>query len=143
MKIPIQLIFIFATVLIITNCKSTKDADFIETFQPKHIHDGDGVTFAKAGDRVSVHYTGTFPETGKKFDSSKDRNTPFSFTLQTGQVIRCWDEVVSKMTQGEIIYVICPSSMAYGERGAGGVIPPNANIAFEIEFLRVNRKDEM
>ena len=72
------------------------------------------------GSQVTVHYTGTFPDTGKKFDSSVDRNRPFTFTLARGQVIRCWDEVVGKMSIGEKIYVVCPSRLAYGERGAGG-----------------------
>lgn len=120
--------------------KDTHDAEFESLFQVKHLKEGDGKSFARQGDRVSVHYTGTFPHTGKKFDSSKDRNSPFSFVLKTGQVIQCWDEVVSRMTVGESIYVICPSRLAYGERGAGGIIPPNADIAFEIEMLGITPK---
>jgi FK506-binding protein 1 len=126
----------------ILTVRDTNDPDFINTFSVKHLREGNGNTFAKPGDRVSVHYTGTFPETGKKFDSSKDRNMPFSFVLKKGQVIKCWDEVVSRMSIGEKIYVVCPSRFAYGERGAGGVIPPNANIAFEIEMLRINDGNE-
>lgn len=122
--------------------KDTHEPEFIETFQVKHLKAGDGVTFPKAGSPVTVHYTGTFPHNGKKFDSSKDRNTPFTFTLKRGQVIQCWDEVVSRMTLGESIYVVCPSKYAYGERGAGGVIPPNADIAFEIEALTFGNKDD-
>ncbi len=124
------------TILSFTFCqdKTTFDSDFETQFQVKHLKEGDKKTFPKAGEKVSVHYTGTFLD-GKKFDSSKDRNSPFSFTLKRGQVIQCWDEVVSRMSLGESIYVVCPSKFAYGERGAGGVIPPNADIAFEIETL--------
>ena len=96
---------------------------------------GDGKTFAKAGDLVTVHYTGTFPESGKKFDSSKDRNTPFSFTLKKGEVIKCWDDALSKMSKGEISLVTCPSELAYGKRGAGSAIPPNADLNFLIEAI--------
>ena len=115
--------------------KDTNEPEFVETFQVKHIRPGDGKTFPKAGESVTVHYTGTFPKTGKKFDSSKDRNTPFTFSLKRGQVIQCWDEVVGRMTKGEVIYVICPSRFAYGEKGAAGVIPANSDIAFEIEAI--------
>ncbi len=111
-------------------------------YQVKHIKAGDGATFAKTGEKANVHYTGTLPHNGKKFDSCKDRNTPFSFTLKI-KVIQCWDEVVSIMTKGEIIYVICPAKLAYGEKGAGGIIPPNADIAFEIEALYFREKDKI
>lgn len=135
-------ILIFSTIALLTlsivSCnKDTYDPEFEQLFQVKHIKDGDKENFAKAGDRVTVHYTGTFPSDGRKFDSSKDRNTPFGFMLKQGQVIKCWDEVVSRMSIGEIVYVICPSRLAYGERGAGGVIPPNTDIAFEIEMIKV------
>jgi FK506-binding protein 1 len=123
--------------------KDTNEPEFVETFQVKHIRPGDGQSFPKAGTSVTVHYTGTFPHTGKKFDSSKDRNMPFTFTLKRGQVIQCWDEVVGRMSKGEIVYVICPSKFAYGERGAGGIIPPNADIAFEIEAISFGEKEDM
>jgi FK506-binding protein 1 len=135
MKICILLILACTVTYTLCQQKDTHDPEFETQFQVKHLKEGDGKSFAKVGDRVSVHYTGTFPHNGKKFDSSKDRNTPFGFTLKRGQVIQCWDEVVSRMSIGEAITVICPAKLAYGERGAGGVIPPNADIAFEIEML--------
>jgi FK506-binding protein 1 len=123
--------------------RSTADPDFVSLYQVKHLQQGDDETYPKPGHVVKVHYTGTMPDTGKKFDSSRDRNSPFTFTLRRGQVIQCWDEVVSRMSKGEKIYVICPARYAYGERGAGRVIPPNADIAFEIELLEtdVNKED--
>lgn len=136
MKVLIKLALLFC-VFAYTIC-NTSDAEFEKLYQVKHIKEGDNKNFPPAGVQVSVHYTGTFPETGKSFDSSVDRNRPFTFTIQRGQVIKCWDEVVSKMNLGEKIYVICPARLAYGERGAGGVIPPNADIAFEIELLNFN-----
>lgn len=141
MRILIFLTFAFLTLVLCD--KTTYESEFETQFKVQHIKQGDGKTFPKVGEKVSVHYTGTFPHNGKKFDSSKDRGTPFSFVLKRGQVIQCWDEVVSRMTKGEVIYVVCPSKLAYGERGAGGIIPPNADIAFEIEILSFVEKDEM
>ncbi len=114
---------------------STKNPEFAKYFKAKYIKEGDNKNFPLAKNKVKVHYTGTFPKTGKKFDSSVDRNEPFIFTLKVGQVIQCWDEVVSRMSLGEKIFVICPSDLAYGKRGAGNIIPPNTDIAFEIELL--------
>ena len=115
---------------------TTHDPDFEKQFQVTHIKEGDGKTFPKKGDKVFVHYTGTLLD-GKKFDSSYDRNSPFKFTLGVGQVIKCWDMSVARLSLGEKIKVICPYKLAYGERGAGGVIPPKADLAFEMELIKI------
>jgi peptidylprolyl isomerase len=100
---------------------------------------GDGAT-AKAGDQCSMHYTGWLyvnDAKGTKFDSSLDRGKPFEFKLGVHQVIQGWDEGVAGMKVGGKRTLIIPPEMGYGARGAGGVIPPNATLIFEVELLAV------
>jgi len=96
---------------------------------------------AVAGNHVSVHYTGWLQNPdgtkGSKFDSSKDRNEAFEFPLAAGHVIKGWDEGVQGMKVGGVRTLIIPSALGYGARGAGGVIPPNATLIFEVELLGV------
>ena len=92
---------------------------------------------AEAGQLVTVHYTGWLTN-GNKFDSSKDRNDPFRFKLGAGNVIRGWDEGVAGMKIGGTRKLTIPAHLGYGAQGAGGVIPPNATLVFEVELLEVN-----
>ena len=103
----------------------------------RSLKDGDGPS-PTAADTVKVHYRGTFPD-GKEFDSSYKRNAPAQFPL--GGVIKCWTEGVQKMKVGGKAKLTCPSSIAYGERGAGGgLIPPNATLLFEVELLEIAKR---
>ena len=109
----------------------------------KDITAGTGDT-AKAGSKVTVHYTGWLftvsdkgGQKGAKFDSSKDRGEPFVFPLGKGHVIKGWDEGVAGMKVGGKRKLTIPPQLGYGSRGAGGVIPPNADLVFEVELLRI------
>lgn len=110
----------------ITTASGLKYVDLVE---------GTGKSPSK-GKVVTVHYTGTL-DNGRKFDSSVDRNEPFSFVIGVGQVIKGWDEGVMGMKVGGKRQLIIPANLGYGARGAGGVIPPNATLHFDVELLGV------
>lgn len=107
-----------------------------ESVKSEDLKAGNGAE-ATNGKTVSVHYTGTLASDGKKFDSSLDRGQPFKFVLGAGQVIKGWDLGVLGMKVGGKRKLTIPASLAYGERGAGNVIPPNAALVFEVELLEV------
>lgn len=106
-----------------------------ESLKIETLKEGTGAA-AKNGDTVSVHYTGTLID-GTKFDSSLDRGEPFSFTLGEGRVIAGWEQGILGMKVGEQRKLFIPSALAYGSSGAGGIIPPNAPLIFEVELLEI------
>jgi len=97
--------------------------------------EGDGVTFPKKNDTLRMHYTGTLAKDGSKFDSSRDRDKPFEFTIGTGQVIKGWDEGVAQMSVGERAELTCTPDYAYGAGGYPPVIPPNSTLVFDVELF--------
>lgn len=101
----------------------------------EELEEGDGAA-AETGRPVTVHYTGWLPD-GTRFDSSRDAGRPFQFTLGAGQVIPGWDQGVEGMREGGVRRLVIPPGLAYGSQGAGGVIPPNSPLVFEVELLEV------
>ncbi|EPG83223.1 peptidylprolyl isomerase [Leptospira santarosai serovar Shermani str. 1342KT] len=108
---------------------------FAEDLVVKDIRIGTGKE-AFSGSNVTVHYVGTLVS-GKKFDSSRDRRTPFTFNLGAGEVIKGWDRGVRGMKEGGIRKLTIPPELGYGSRGAGAAIPPNSTLIFEVELLKV------
>jgi FKBP-type peptidyl-prolyl cis-trans isomerase FkpA len=135
-------IFPFAVVLVLTACGGNTENNSVTQLIRQDDVVGTGAE-AQSGQVVTVHYTGwlydqTRPDRkGNKFDSSRDRNEPFSFNLGAGEVIRGWDEGVAGMKVGGRRTLTIPPDMGYGARGAGGVIPPNASLLFDVELLEV------
>lgn len=121
--------------LLLLACLITGKSAMAADLQIETITEGDGAV-AEAGTRVSVHYEGRL-ETGEVFDTSRKRGQPFEFTIGAGQVIRGWEQGVTGMKIGETRRLTIPPELGYGEAGAGGVIPPNATLVFEIELLDV------
>ena len=120
-----------------TKMERTRTASGLEYIIEDH---GTGAS-PRAGNVVTVHYTGWLDnngQKGKQFDSSRDRNQPFSFRIGIGQVIQGWDEGVMTMKIGEKRRLFIPSNLGYGARGAGAVIPANANLIFDVELLQVS-----
>ena len=135
-------IFPFAVVLVLTACGGNTENNSVTQLIRQDDVVGTGAE-AQSGQVVTVHYPGwlydqTRPDRkGNKFDSSRDRNEPFSFNLGAGEVIRGWDEGVAGMKVGGRRTLTIPPDMGYGVRGAGGVIPPNATLLFDVELLEV------
>jgi FKBP-type peptidyl-prolyl cis-trans isomerase len=140
MRLKINLIILIGIISLITGAYFFMPKNLDHTQSPsglqfKDTKVGDGVS-PKKGQTVIVHYTGRLTD-GQVFDSSHKRNQPFKFQIGIGQVIKGWDEGVMSMKVGGSRTLIIPSELGYGARGAGGLIPPNATLEFDVELLGV------
>ncbi len=156
-KLVITCSAVLVTTCLLVSCRSTNDAGNNNTIaqtgnakmtrtrnasglEYEILQEGNGAS-PRAGNVVTVQYTGWLDnqgQPGKKFDSSYDRNQPFSFRIGIGQVIQGWDEGVMTMKIGEKRRLFIPSNLGYGARGAGAVIPANANLIFDVELLQIS-----
>jgi FKBP-type peptidyl-prolyl cis-trans isomerase len=138
----LSVIFPFAAALLLAACGGNTETSSVTQLIRQDDAVGTGAE-ARNGQVVTVHYTGWLYDQsrpdrkGAKFDSSRDRNEPFTFNLGAGQVIRGWDEGVAGMKVGGRRTLTIPPEMGYGAQGAGGVIPPNATLLFDVELLEV------
>jgi FKBP-type peptidyl-prolyl cis-trans isomerase len=107
---------------------------------PVIVTPGDNMNFPQRGDTLLMHYVGKLTD-GTVFDSSRERGTPFQFVIGVGHVIKGWDEGVMRMCKGQKAILNIPSAKGYGKAGAGGVIPPDADLIFEVELLDIKKKD--
>lgn len=107
----------------------------------KILRDGDGSNYPKKGDLLTMHYVGTLASDGSKFDSSLDKGPPFKFIIGKGEVIEGWDEGVLQMSLGEKAELHMTSDYGYGANGAGDLIPPNADLVFKVELLKIGDKE--
>ncbi|MHC5656113.1 FKBP-type peptidyl-prolyl cis-trans isomerase [Stappia sp.] len=134
---PKPLIAVFAIVLAAASAAIFSGLAAAQSLKMTDVVVGSGAE-AVPGSKVTVHYDG-YLMNGQKFDSSRDRGDPFSFPLGAGRVIRGWDQGVQGMKVGGKRELVIPPELAYGSRGAGGVIPPNATLRFEVELLAVDK----
>jgi len=139
MSIRLVTAFTLLTAVLAGNTSPTS-TDLGDGLMLEKLEAGDGKTFPQAGDQLTMDYTGTLMADGSKFDSSRDRKEPFAFTIGVGQVIQGWDQGITKMSLGERANLVIPSKMGYGSQGAGGVIPPNADLKFDVKLRSINGK---
>eukprot|EP00746_Dinoflagellata_sp_MGD_P146119 gnl/MRDRNA2_/MRDRNA2_78635_c0_seq1.p1 gnl/MRDRNA2_/MRDRNA2_78635_c0~~gnl/MRDRNA2_/MRDRNA2_78635_c0_seq1.p1 ORF type:complete len:140 (+),score=19.05 gnl/MRDRNA2_/MRDRNA2_78635_c0_seq1:96-515(+) len=117
--------------------KQAKLAKQMPHVEIERLSPGDGATHPQSGDKLTVHYTGTLLD-GTQFDSSRD-GEPLTFTHDVGQVIQGWDQALSELTLGERAKLTIPAELAYGARGAGSSIPPNSDLIFDVEVMKIDK----
>mmetsp|Transcript_13238 Transcript_13238/g.15180 ORF Transcript_13238/g.15180 Transcript_13238/m.15180 type:complete len:152 (+) Transcript_13238:14-469(+) len=116
---------------------TTKDEKFVRDFRYRRQRKGDEKNYPRRGDKVSINYRGVFLDTQKPFDSTYDRGIALEFVIGVGQIVKCVDETVSRMSLGERGIIYCPSHLGYGREGFQGIIPPNTDLQFELELIKL------
>ncbi len=109
--------------------------DCYRVFKLQVLKNGDNLSYPKKGNTLRVHYEAFMAKSGKKFDSSRDRNETFEFVLGSGQVIEGWEQILPKMSIGETVRFTLPTNYAYGKSGLPGLVPPGADLNFEVELI--------
>ncbi|CAL1172159.1 unnamed protein product, partial [Cladocopium goreaui] len=114
------------------------ETSWMDEVEVRTVRPGDGITFPKPGDKLMTHYICRIRSTGQQIDSSYQRRLPFRFQLGVQQVIKGWDLGICRMSLGEKAILTIPANLAYGQTGAGGSIPPDTDLTFEVELLRIS-----
>ena len=114
-----------------------QDDEMKRLFKVEVLKEGDDATYSKKGNKIVLHYTGTFLETKRKFESSYDKQKPATIVIGKQFMIECWERVIPKISLHEKIYFVCPHSLAYGIEGVKGKVPPKMNLAYEVEILEI------
>ncbi len=136
----ISLVYLSLVSFVIMN--TTSDSGFVEQFQVEHITKGDEKTFPRIGQFLFVHYTGSLPD-GKVFDSSRTKGERYRTKIGRYELLKCWEEVLKRMTLGERIKVVCPSHLAFGKDvGEGFLVPANTDVTYDIELLEIQNDPE-
>jgi FK506-binding protein 1 len=137
MKTIVLYVFILTLFSSLNIFSCFEDSETKLLFKVEVLKEGDNATYAKSGNLITLHFTGTFVESKKKFDSSYDKNEPAKIVIGKGIMIECWERIIPKISLGEKVSFVCPYSLAYGTQGVPKKVPPKTNLAYEVEIINI------